>query len=145
MVYKGCENCKYEKCGEKDFPCCDCKNNFVIGTPGYEHSILLWELNPSYPATTIIEDVPDVPDASPVLFSVKEPVNNPVTHPSHYTQGNIQCIDAMISAFGKDAVATWCKLNAFKYTWREEHKNGLEDIEKATWYLNKFKELKSVG
>lgn len=71
--------------------------------------------------------------------------DNPVTHPSHYTQGNIQCIDAMESAFGKKAVATWCKLNAFKYIWREQHKNGLQDINKAIWYLNKYKELKASG
>jgi len=71
--------------------------------------------------------------------------DNPVTHPSHYTQGNIQCIDAMESAFGKEAVATWCKLNSFKYIWREEHKNGLQDIDKAIWYLNKYKELKASG
>ncbi len=68
-------------------------------------------------------------------------VNNPVTHPSHYTQGNIQCIDAMESAFGKEALATWCKLNAFKYIWRADHKNGKEDIDKSIWYLNKYKEL----
>ena len=69
------------------------------------------------------------------------PVDNPVTHPSHYTQGKVQCIEAMESAFGKEAVATWAKLNAFKYIWRAERKNGMEDIDKAIWYLNKFKEL----
>ena len=119
--YKSCENCKYECRETYEFPCCDCKHNFVSGTPLHEAHPLLWEPN----------------------SEVKE--DNPVTHPSHYTQGNIQCIDAMISAFGKDAVATWAKLNAFKYLWREEHKNGLEDIDKAIWYLNKVKELKSVG
>lgn len=66
---------------------------------------------------------------------------DPVSHPSHYTQGNIQCIDAMESAFGKEALATWCKLNAFKYIWRADHKNGKEDIDKSIWYLNKYKEL----
>lgn len=74
-----------------------------------------------------------------------ESTDNPVTHPSHYTQGNIECIDAMQSAFGEEAVATWCKLNAFKYIWRERHKNGLQDIDKAIWCLNKFKELKASG
>lgn len=74
-----------------------------------------------------------------------EPLDHPVLHPSHYTQGNIQCIDAMESAFGKEAVATWCKLNSFKYIWRSEHKNGMEDIDKAIWYLNKFKELSASG
>jgi hypothetical protein len=66
-----------------------------------------------------------------------------VNEPPHYTQGNIQCIDAMESAFGKEAVATWSKLNAFKYIWRAVHKNGMEDIDKAIWYLTKYKELKS--
>ena len=68
-----------------------------------------------------------------------------VNHPPHYTQGDIQCIDAMLSAFGNEAVATWCKCNAFKYIWREAHKNGMEDIDKAIWYLNKFKELSASG
>lgn len=127
-MYQGCENCKYE-CMEPDqFPCSDCRNNFVSGTQNWFDHPFLWEAQ---------EEVKDD------VKEVKE--DNPVTHPSHYTQGDIQCIDAMISAFGKEAVATWCKLNAFKYTWREQHKNGLEDIDKAIWYLNKYKELKSVG
>lgn len=38
-----------------------------------------------------------------------------VNHPSHYTQGNIECIDAMKSAFGAAQLATYCKIAAFKY------------------------------
>lgn len=68
--------------------------------------------------------------------------DNPVSHPSHYTQGGIECIDAMEAAFGKEAVSHFCICNAFKYVFRHEHKNGKEDIEKAEWYLNKYKELK---
>ena len=41
-----------------------------------------------------------------------------VEHPQHYNQGNIECIDSMESAFGVDEVASFCKLNAFKYLWR---------------------------
>lgn len=67
--------------------------------------------------------------------------NNPVSHPSHYTQGSIECIDAMVAAFGEEAVATWCKLNAFKYLWRERHKNGIQDMDKARWYLTKYMEF----
>lgn len=70
--------------------------------------------------------------------------NDPVEHPSHYTQGGIQCIDAMVAAFGKEAVATWSKLNAFKYIWRADLKNGIQDIDKAIWYLNKYKELTAI-
>lgn len=73
--------------------------------------------------------------------SIFEPKNDPVSHPSHYTQGGIECIDAMVAAFGKEAVANFCMCNAFKYIWRSKYKNGAEDIEKAKWYLNKHKEL----
>ena len=64
-----------------------------------------------------------------------------VEHPNHYNQGNIECIDAMFAAFGYNVVASFCVCNAFKYVWRHMHKNGIEDIEKAIWYLNKYKEL----
>lgn len=79
------------------------------------------------------------------IFGNTPTTKNPVNHPSHYNQGNIECIDAMVAAFGKEAVATFCHINAFKYLWRTEHKNGLQDIDKAIWYLNKYKELKASG
>lgn len=67
--------------------------------------------------------------------------NNVVTHPSHYTNGKIECWDAMIDAFGKEAFMTYAKLNAFKYIWRSEHKNGIEDLRKAEFYLHKLIEV----
>lgn len=66
---------------------------------------------------------------------------NNVNHPSHYNKGNIECIDAMISAYGKDTVSDFCICNAFKYIWRYKYKNGIEDLKKAQWYLNKVIEL----
>lgn len=61
-----------------------------------------------------------------------------VNHPQHYNQSGIECIDAMIAAFGQAEVISFCKLNAFKYLWRAEHKNNaLEDLKKAQWYINK--------
>lgn len=47
----------------------------------------------------------------------------------------------MEEAFGVDAVAAFCKCNAFKYLWRADHKNGVEDLEKALWYLNKLLDI----
>ena len=67
-------------------------------------------------------------------------INN-VNHPSHYNKGNIECIDAMVSAYGKDTVSDFCICNAFKYIWRYKYKNGIEDLKKAQWYLNKIVEL----
>ena len=69
--------------------------------------------------------------------------DNRVNHPNHYNQGNIECIEAMISAFGKEKVMAFCQCNAFKYMWRSDEKNGVEDIDKANWYLNKYKELQN--
>ena len=67
-----------------------------------------------------------------------------VNHPKHYEGAtSIECIEAMIVAFGKQAVYDFCKCNAFKYVWRYQNKNGKEDLEKAQWYVNKCDELSS--
>lgn len=65
-----------------------------------------------------------------------------VNHPSHYKNGNIECIEAMIDVFGKDKVASFCELNAFKYQWRANNKGtDIQDKKKAVWYLNKYIKL----
>lgn len=62
-----------------------------------------------------------------------------INHPSHYTKGNIECIDAIESATtGKSGIEAVCVANVIKYLWRYEEKNGLEDVKKAKWYLNKL-------
>ena len=65
-----------------------------------------------------------------------------VNHPQHY-EGNtsLECIDVMEIAFGTQAVAHFCLCNAFKYLWRHKHKNGLEDLKKARWYLDRFDKI----
>lgn len=65
-----------------------------------------------------------------------------VDSPKHYTSGSIECIDAMEAAYGTQAVMWFCICNAFKYQWRFEQKNGVEDLKKAQWYQNKYIELK---
>jgi len=68
-----------------------------------------------------------------------------VNDPAHYTQGNVHCIDAMLSCSSTEAVMNYCHLACFKYLWRFQDKNGLEDLKKAQWYLNKLVELSTVG
>lgn len=62
-----------------------------------------------------------------------------VNKPPHYTHGSIECIDAITEAI-KDKPANEAYLvgNIIKYLWRYEKKNGLEDIKKAQWYLNRL-------
>lgn len=66
-----------------------------------------------------------------------------VNHPKHYASGGIECIDAMKAAFGTAEVASFCKLNAFKYIWRcfKKGDKGIEDVDKALWYLHMYKDL----
>ena len=118
--HDGCYRCKYEEYGFADFPCCACKGTVLSSSDEYKTRLDLWEPMHEQEAGT---------------------ENDVVNHPSHYTQGGIECIDAMKSAFGADELAVYCKIAAFKYIWRCELKNGSEDVKKAIWYLQKFLEL----
>lgn len=64
-----------------------------------------------------------------------------VNHPSHYETGKFECIEVMQEVFGKEAVQNFCLCNAFKYLYRTKRKNGLEDVKKCRWYVDKFIEL----
>lgn len=68
-----------------------------------------------------------------------EKTNDKVNHPSHYTQGGIECIDAIKAAVvGLTGIEAVCIGNVIKYIWRWKYKNGLEDLKKARWYLDKL-------
>lgn len=71
--------------------------------------------------------------------------DNMVNHPSHYTQGGIECIDALKAAtVSKTGIEAVCTANAIKYLWRYEEKNGIEDVKKARWYIDRLiKELEN--
>lgn len=68
-------------------------------------------------------------------------IDDPINHPHHYTYGKYECIDIMEDCFGKDALMTFCYLNAFKYLYRAKHKNGIQDIKKALFYITKYIKL----
>lgn len=68
--------------------------------------------------------------------------NDPVNYPMHYTQGNVECIDAIESSMTFDAFCGFLKGNALKYLWRYEKKGKeVEDLEKAQWYISKLIEV----
>lgn len=85
--------------------------------------------------------VPEVSASEPPTD--EDLVNNP-SHYQSYTKDGIDCITAMRHAFGSTAVAHFCLCNSFKYLWRHSSKNGMQDIDKAIWYLNKYKELNII-
>ena len=62
-------------------------------------------------------------------------MKDPVNHPEHYTSGNIECLDAIKSALGEN-YQFYVQGNLIKYIWRFNHKNGVEDLKKAKFYLD---------
>lgn len=56
-----------------------------------------------------------------------------INHPSHYNQGKIEIIDAI-----DDWNLGFYEGNIIKYVARYKQKNGVEDLKKAAWYLNRL-------
>lgn len=66
-------------------------------------------------------------------------MSDPVAHPPHYTNGDIECIDAIRSSLGISGFRAYCRGNAFKYIWRAPFKNNTEeDMKKAKWYIDAY-------
>ena len=84
----------------------------------------------------IAGELPETASTLPIggCTEIAEPENDPVSHPSHYTYGTIECIDFIDSCgYGLD----FCLANAIKYLTRCKHKGTtVQDIRKAIWYAN---------
>lgn len=74
---------------------------------------------------------------------VKPSGDDPVNHPSHYTQGKIEVINYI-----EDKEFGYHLGNAIKYISRAGKKDPnkkIEDLEKAEWYLKRYIELLKKG
>ena len=72
---------------------------------------------------------------------IERNANDPVNHPSHYTAGGIECIDAISSAICmyNRPIDAWLVGQVIKYLWRAPLKGKYaEDIRKAQFYLNRL-------
>lgn len=72
-----------------------------------------------------------------------EPKVDMVNSPSHYKTGKIECIEAMEAMLTPEEFIGYLRGNAFKYLWRYKDKNGIEDLRKANWYLDRL--IKTEG
>ena len=84
------------------------------------------------------------PNINPI--STQESPNDPVNHPNHYTQGGIECIDAlnaMVTGY-EDPVQACLSWQVVKYVWRHPFKgNPVQDLKKARFYLDRL--IKYLG
>lgn len=118
--YNVCNDCYYEWLGELDAPCCECKHQFAPGTDAR------LKANDCF---------------RPKELKAYDEVDM-VNHPAHYNRdGAMECIDEMITVFGKDIVACFCLCNVWKYRYRASDKGHEEDLSKSDYYMAKYKEL----
>ena len=83
----------------------------------------------------MVEKIQETGLLDPALQPYPPIDNNPVS-PQHYQQGNIQVLD-----FINDQKFSYLEGNIVKYICRYKTKNGLEDLEKADYYLSRLIEL----
>lgn len=65
--------------------------------------------------------------------------HDPVNKPKHYTSSSAKCSDcgASIECIQVTETMSFTMGNALKYIWRADMKNGIEDLEKSRWYLDR--------
>ena len=60
-----------------------------------------------------------------------------VNNPPHYNKAGIETIQAIKAMLG-EGFKYYLQGNIMKYIWRYEYKDGVQDLEKAQWYLNEL-------
>lgn len=61
-----------------------------------------------------------------------------VNSPSHYGQGKIEAIEYISDFLTPEEYQGYLRGNIAKYLHRFPYKNGLEDLKKASWYLDRL-------
>ena len=73
-----------------------------------------------------------------LIKPIEEDKPDPVNNPNHY-QGKVEAIDCIEAAVGGlPGEAGYLTGNVIKYMYRWHKKNGVEDLKKAQWYLNRL-------
>lgn len=98
---------------------------------------ILWQ-RPQQPESLPFIDY-EVQSINDQYAEIEQVRQDMINHPIHYTQGKVECIDALESAtIGKSGIEAVCVANVIKYLWRYEEKNGIEDVKKSQFYLNRL-------
>ena len=147
IIDRKCSNCEYSDLSCDRNPCNSCsmhsmhkfKVDYLKSVHKYVEEKLKINAYSNVSSNPYYEDDPSFSARCDCMTD--KPESDVVNHPSHYETGKFQCIDVMVEALGREEVKGFCICNAFKYLYRCRRKNGLEDIKKARWYIDKFIEL----
>lgn len=170
-VRKSCYNCRYYEKGGICIhvnPCSDDMEYWVLSDDAKadllhdaepEHDIPKYKsckryINRSCPNARIFADKPNVNFDCSKCKSYRyyklptntptEPEHDAVSHPSHYTSGEIECIDCIKAALGENFMGFLIG-NVIKYAYRYKDKNGVENLKEARFYLDlAIKELENA-
>ena len=126
------------------------EDKIIINSKEYEAKEWFFETGKEYEATPLYLIKAEHPGRGVIVqqdgfvpvdnYKVEE--EDIINKPSHYTQTGIEAIDYLKSTMSKEAYQGFLEGNVKKYMHRFRFKNGIEDLKKANWYLNKLiKEL----
>lgn len=113
----------------------DCRKGKPVPLPDFPKE------NPeTVEATSIMQTVVDAitMNAATMAGVIKTPAEDKVNHPAHYTQGTVECIDALEASMTYEEFIGYLKGCQMKYVWRYRLKGGVEDLKKARWYLDRL-------
>ena len=115
--------------------CGNCKAGHICADVGYGMIFFRWSeaSETTLDAMLAAIDAADKP-ATP-------PASDPVNHPSHYTTGGIECIDALESMMSSytNTVQGSLAWQVVKYIWRAPLKGNMpQDLNKAKFYLDRL-------
>ena len=98
---------------------------------------IIWSRHTLPEELPFIDDEPSLNDQYAEIEKVRQDIIN---SPNHYADSTIECIDAMEAMMTPEQFIGYLRGNVFKYQWRYEKKNGIEDLKKAQWYLERLTE-----
>ena len=72
-------------------------------------------------------------------------MSDSVNRPAHYNNGPVECIEAIESMLTSEEYIGYLRGNSLKYRWRFRYKNGIEDLRKARWYVERLIKFMEVN
>lgn len=150
-----CENCpQYDECwGDEDEDddfedfcidlandedtCDDCKRTDCVYSPNYDLEDSIESVEDEF--IKVAEGFHAM--SGGLNEAIEDPrgdIGPDPTNPNYYKQASIELIDFMEETSSPEAFQGYCKNNVLKYVVRYKNKNGVEDLNKAMWYLQRL-------